>query len=360
MTGRERLNAVLRGEAKDRLPWTTLVDGATLSLLPPGLGIGNCIDFCRHIGCDVFLLNGWSTAFEFRSPELRWGPETRVRTSRQGEEQTVNWETPRGRLTAVLRRGHPCKYPVDSPEALRVYREMWEAAAYVAHDDAETFRAVDALVGTSGIVTRFWGPSTIPRLLEIDMGVENFYALYCDHPEEMDGLINLMHARELPAFGHLAAGPCSSVTLIENTSTSYISPEVYAKYNMPHQRDFVAAVHGAGKAALLHMCGHVRALLELIRETGCDGIHALTPPATGNTPWELALDVLGEDLVILGCLDPATWIAGDIRGIPAALDRLITPRLREANFVLHPFADGIPVPLERFQAVARWVERSQP
>ncbi len=34
--------------------------------------------------------------------------------------------------------------------------------------------------------------------------------------------------------------------------------------------------------------------------------------------------------------------------IPAALDALITPRLREANFVLNPMADGIAVDLDHY------------
>jgi hypothetical protein len=56
MTGRERLNAVLRKQVKDRLPWTTLVDNATLALLPEGLRGNGGIDFYKHLGCDIFLL----------------------------------------------------------------------------------------------------------------------------------------------------------------------------------------------------------------------------------------------------------------------------------------------------------------
>ena len=236
---------------------------------------------------------------------------------------------------------------------------MWEGARYVAHDDAPVLAALDGLLGDDGVVTRFWGPSTIPRLLENDMGAEQFYYLLADEPHEMTALIDLMHAREMDAFRILADGPCASVTLCENTSTYYIGPEVYRRFNMPHVRDFVATVHAAGKIALVHMCGHVLDLLPDILQTGLDGIHALTPPPTGNTPWETALDALGEDQVIFGALDPTIFCLGPVEEIAPALDRLYTPRLRRANFCLIAFADGIPVPLERFLAVQAWMEKNQ-
>lgn len=356
MTGRERLNAVLRKQAKDRLPWTTLVDNATLSLLPDELCGNGGIDFYKHLGCDIFLLNGWNTPYGFKSPRHHWHDDVEVTKRQEDGRRIVELKTPRGVLTSITQGGHPVKYPVDSIEAVYIYREMWEGASFAPHNDEDTLAALDGLIGENGVVTRFWGPSTIPRLLEQDMGAENFYYMLADHPDEVDALIRTIHEREIDAFRILAAGPWDSVTLVENTSTHYISPDVYRRYNMPHQLEFVDMIKSQGKAAILHMCGHVYALLDLIKETHCDGIHALTPPPTGNTPWESALDFLGDDLIIFGCLDPSIFVLGPIEGIAAALDRLITPRLRESNFVLSPMADGIAVSPSRFQAVADWVD----
>ena len=361
MAGRERLSSLLRKKPTDRLSWTPLMDRQTLSRLPGRLKDITMPEFCRHLGADVFYLNGWDSPQTFRSPEFRWPPDVKQTWTRDAKDPDLTvtrWETPRGVLTGVTRRGHPVKYPVDSLDAIRLYRSMWEGVTFAEHDDTQALQAMNRLVGADGVVTRFWGPSAIPRLLELDMGTENFYLLFCDHPGDMDGLIRTMHERERQAFALLASGPWESATLCENTSTFYISPDIYETYNMPHQRDFVAAMHQAGKPALLHMCGHVRALLELIKETGCDGIHALTPPPTGDTLWETALDVIGEDLVILGCLDPTIWISGPLGEIGPALDRILTPRLRAANLVLAPFADGIPVPLERFEAIRDWMQRA--
>ncbi len=358
MTGRERLNAVMHRRPVDRPAWTTLVDAHTLNALPEPWRGSDPLAFYRRIGCDILLLNGWGLPHAFRSPEFRWGPEVRSVERAEDGNYCYEWHTPRGVLTGICHaNGHPLKYPVDSIAAARIYRAMWENARYAEADDRPAFEALDRLLGGDGIVTRFWGPSTVPRLLETDMGTMNFYYLLHDHPEEMTELIALMHARELAAFDCLGRGPCEVVILCENTSTYYISPDVYRRFNGPHVKDFVEAMHAAGKIALIHMCGHVRDLLPDIKQTGLDGIHALTPPPTGNTPWETALDVLGEDLIIIGALDPTIFILAPLEQIDRALDACYTPRLRRANFVLGPFADGIPVPLERFLAVGRWMAK---
>ncbi len=357
MTGRERLRAILRKQPKDRLAWTTLVDNNTLALLPEHLRGNGGIDFYRFLGCDIFLLNGWNTPHDLRSPVHQWPESVAVSYEQEGARVTTRWRTPHGELTGITQNGHPIKYPVDSIDAVRIYTAMWEGVTFHPYHDHPALAALDELIGEYGVVTRFWGPSTIPRLLEQDMGTQHFYYLLADHPGDMRALVRTMHERELEAFKLLAEGPWESVTLVENTSTFYISPAVYREFNMPHQRDFVETVKATGKTALLHMCGHVHRILDLIRQTGCDGIHALTPPPTGDTPWEDALDVLGDDTIIFGALDPTIFVAGDVEEIAPSLNRLITPRLREANFVLCPFADGIPVPMEQFLAVREWVGR---
>ena len=358
MTGRERMNALLHKQSVDRLSWTTLVDHNTLNLLPEGLRGNGGIDFYKFLGCDILLLNGWGTPHHFRGPERRCPEGVTEEWTTEGDVATRELRTPGGALTSVYRRGHPVKYPVDSLETLHLYRELWEGTHFVGHDDRPALAAIDDLIGDAGVVTRFWGPSTIPLLLETEMGSEQFYYFLADEQEEMEALIDLIHQRELEAFGILAQGPCDSITLCENTSTYYIGPDVYRQYNMPHVRDFVEIAHAAGKTALIHMCGHVHDILDDYKETGADGIHALTPPPVGNTEWEYALDVLGEDHIIIGIFDPSIFCMSPVEEIAPTLDRIYTDRLRRANFCLWLGADGLAIPLERFLAVKQWMERA--
>ena len=84
----------------------------------------------------------------------------------------------------------------------------------------------------------------------------------------------------------------------------------------------------------------------------------MTPPPIGDTPWEVGLDILGEDAVIMGSLsmclaNPRLPSPIDIRD---RLDALVTDRLRGANLVLIAGADGTPLPPEPFYAVRDWIE----
>ena len=136
MTGRERLTAIMHRQPADRLAWTTLVDGNTLNILPEPLRGQDALAFYRQIGCDLFLLNGWGSPHDFKSPEFRWGEEVQSVTRQEDGNQVYEWRTARGALTGVYHaNGHPLKYPVDSIEAVRIYREMWENAQFVEADD---------------------------------------------------------------------------------------------------------------------------------------------------------------------------------------------------------------------------------
>jgi hypothetical protein len=352
-SGRERLKRLLHKRATGEVSWSALVCKASLDALPSGLRGMTALDFYRHIGCDILHLHFQNSCCTLVMPG--------VEESASWDEQGVRARTirsPRGALTARWGRGgHPIEYPVKTLEDIRLYRGLWESARYESKDDAaRTLADVEGRIEEDGVAALFPGPSAIPHLLEEAMGVEAFYYAMCDHPEEMAGLVRTIQEKDHERFELIAELPCDVAILCENTSTRYISPAVYEQFNLPSQRDFVEVMHAAGKVAILHMCGHVRGLLPLIRQTGTDGIHALTPPPLGDCPWEEALDELGEDCVILAALPVSEWLQPPLGEVKARLDRLIAPRLVKANFLPIAFADGIAVPAERFLAIRDWAE----
>lgn len=72
--------------------------------------------------------------------------------------------------------------------------------------------------------------------------------------------------------------------------------------------------------------------LHQIKDTGLDGIHALTAPPIDDTPAELALDVISEDFIINAEIPGSVFLSAPVEGIASALDELYTPRRGRANY----------------------------
>jgi hypothetical protein len=362
MNGRDRILRKLAGKSTDRAPWVTIADDLTRSTMPKEIRELGLLDFYRTIGCDILQFGnyGLPEGIGAKYPYRRIVP-AEVHESVDGDGLvTRRLRSDWGELVSTFRKGHPIRYPVQNVEDLKLLQRIWRDSSYVLDEEgaAASFRDVEAAIGGDGIFVPTLDPSPVQSLMEFDMGTESFCYLLEDHPREMEDLIETMHAVRMQEYRIVASAmPFDVVIPVENTSSFYISPSIYRRFSMRHMRDFVDTMHAQGKLAVLHMCGHLYHLLDEIRETGLDGIHALTPPRLGDVDYEHALDRLGNDLIIIGCLDASIFQnpAAGRTEIEALLRRIYTPRLRKSRFILWPAADGIPTDLERFLWVRDWI-----
>lgn len=360
MTGKERLTNLLENRPVDRPAWTTLVDDHTRSVMPPEWRAMPVLDFYRAIGCDFASFGNYGLPPELCVPEpcRRICPQAEETTQTKGNTTTTCTRTPWGELRAEWVDGRATRHRVQTLEDLRVLKAVWQNSRYEETPEAVVERQHDRVVaalGDDGVYVYAFTPSPVQDLLEFEMGIENFYALWAEHPEEVGELLDVMHARRREEFE--IAGrrlPCRAVMLVENTSTTLISPALYERFSLPQLRDYGDILHRHGKRMILHMCGHIRALLPLIRRTGADGVNATTPPSVGNTRYEEVLDAMGENTLIWGgILDPTVFQASSVtrEQLIRVLEEIFTPRLRRARFLLWLAADGLPTPVERFLAV---------
>ena len=363
MTGRERLLSILSRRPPDRVAWTTLVDDTTRSAMPARVREMPVLDFYRHIGCDILQFGNYGLPRDLCVPSparLVTPPiETEWRTEADGLAVRTQ-KTPWGTLVATFRNGHPIKHPVESLAELRTLKSLWAESHYDEADGSEAaYARADAAIGDQGLYIPTLDPSPVQQLIEMDMGMASFYYLLQDHRDEVEELLAAMHACRMQEYEIVARRSSAPALMpVENTSTTLISPALYRRHSLPQIRDFCRICHRHGKKAILHMCGLLKGLLPELAETGLDGINALTPPPVGDLPFEAALDALGDGLIILGgILDPAVFQKPHVtrNELWHALDRLFSPRLRKAPFLLWLGADGLPTPLDRFLAVRDWV-----
>lgn len=361
MTGRERMTCIVNRRPADRLSWTTLVDSNTISLLPTSRRDMSPLDFCRLIGCDVMQFGNWGLPPD-ACAQMPFRTTQPVETQSHSDPDGTHVVTSRSRCGTLTwaSRGHPVRYAVKTPDDLRTYTDIWHRTQVAEVPDvAESFHRAEAALGDDGIYLLTTSPSPVQQLIEFDMGLENFYYLLHDCPVEMEDLLNVMHSVRMREYELIARhAPVDVICPVENTSSTLTSPAVYERYSLPQIRDLVNIMHAAGKKVILHMCGLLRDLLPVIKQTGLDGINAATPPEVGDTPYEHVLDVMGEDFLLFGAVmsEGVFQTPGVTRDeIWRELDRIYTPRIRRANLVLWLGADGLPTPLDRFLAVRDWM-----
>jgi len=253
--------------------------------------------------------------------------------------------------------GHSIVEPLlKTPDCFKVWLDHYENRSFSV--DCDKFFETEKIIGEDGITATFGVNTPVQSLVQTLMGVDNFAYALCDYPAEVDELITNMHRKNIGMYKLIASkSPTKYVILVENTSTTMISPEIYRKYSMGHVKDFVDIMHENGKVAIIHMCGLIKDLLPLIKNTGLDVIDCLTPPPTGNVNFDDAYRIIGDHLTIHGLLDPTHWLTNPAEAIRENIHKLITKEVEKKPFILCTAADGIPgLPLEKFKMIRETIK----
>jgi len=328
MTSRERLLAVIKREKPDRIPWSPLIDGYYVA------GLGRKItdmEAALEIGADVMVRKVPVLARSvFAAHELpgKTGADVPMlspsagisRTSeRLGDAICRTYRTPIGTLTekwqitdASPYIPFPVEYLIKRPEDIRVYMYLVEHEEFVPHYDA--FDRIVSELGDRGLVTTTVPHTPVQHLLLIHMGVENFYYMLQDRRDEMDAVMDLMHERNKEVLEIIMKSPARVGIEYENTGTTYVSPKIYEELEMPGIDEYADMMHGAGKILLVHMCGRLKGLAELIGKGRQDGSMDIAQPPTGD--WTLAdAKKAWPSKIIGGGLDSVTLATGTLERV---------------------------------------------
>jgi uroporphyrinogen decarboxylase len=88
----------------------------------------------------------------------------------------------------------------------------------------------------------------------------------------------------------------------------FISPRQYRQFVLPYEAEVVRRIHAAGVAVYTHTCGDIGDRLELMADTGIDGIDTLDPPPLGSVDLADAKRRVGQRLFFKGNIDPVNTL----------------------------------------------------
>jgi uroporphyrinogen decarboxylase len=87
-------------------------------------------------------------------------------------------------------------------------------------------------------------------------------------------------------------------------SNTVISPKFFREFCLPYDKIQNEALHAAGMKIVYHLCGGLMQQLDLVVETGADGLETMTPPGMGgDCDLAEAQRRVGDKLFFIGGLD---------------------------------------------------------
>lgn len=368
MTSHERLLAALRGQEVDRTPWSPFL-AYWWECQPQAMQDRGQIWFFREIGADA-LLRGFKTPFVCsdacgieKYPTFRLPFEgCEIRRTVRDDELRVEFETPVGNLSLLARTSsigntqfvteHPVKRREDYKILSYVIEHMRIEPDYdpIADEIAE--------VGADGLSVPLISPyqkTPFQALVEHFVGTEQLIYDLQDFPDEVESLLAIMSERALEAVRIAAESPAEAFISWEDSSTTNVSPALFARYIAPELDRWGQVVHDAGKIFIHHACGHVRKLLPIMARENVDAIESLSPPPTGNVEiWE-AQAVLPGHIGLVGGIEPVHFLTLEIDELHAYVEELLD-RMNPHRYILAN-SDSCPpgVTVEKFRLVTEIV-----
>lgn len=333
MNGRQRVAAAMRHEKPDRVPVMCQLALGHYFLhghhAPSDIWFDSrclaetLVDFRNRYQFDGILVNlpgrpaNWRDhiAQRERTPlgeTIRWnnGLETRV-------PNDDNPHTFTGSGGALPRADIDSVEPHD-PATYRIPGYVWNTwhapTLWDVPDDADLtrpgsyppwFTSTLALVRSAcpdvSVHAEVFSPFT--HLVEL-LGYESALMALVDSPDVCLALLDACSGIAVAQAGLLSEKGADAILISSAfAGAGFISREMYRTFVLPFERRLANAIREAGTPSYTHTCGAIGDRLDLMAETGVDGIDTLDPPPLGTVDLAKAKAEFGSRFFFKGNLD---------------------------------------------------------
>ena len=189
------------------------------------------------------------------------------------------------------------KWEVESEDELKV--AAWREENTTWEWDQLRYEKLLSELGDLGAPTMFMPRMNVQSLYIEKMGVEKGVFALLDWPDTTAAYFRALHESHDRLIDVINASPIDIINFGENVHSATLSPDLFRRYHLPECQHRCERLHAAGKFVCSHWDGDCGPLLPFARETGLDGIEAITPKPQGDVTIEQIHEALGEDMFLL-------------------------------------------------------------
>lgn len=115
----------------------------------------------------------------------------------------------------------------------------------------------------------------------------------------------------------------------------FISRNFYKSFVLPFEKELIETVHKEfGIPCYIHTCGAIGDRLDLMLETGTDGLECLDPPPLGTVDLAEAVDSIGSKVFIKGNLDSVNELTRSVAEVREIVLKRLAIGSRAKGFIL--------------------------
>lgn len=213
-------------------------------------------------------------------------------------------EAPVGKLSCILQGNtsnsgvYPRKWWITSEEDMK--KAIWIEEHTDWRWNDETYRQIYARWGNNGAPNFCFPRPSTQNLIVETMGTEEaIYAIY-DYPETVEKYFKVLdesHERLINVIN--SQNKIEIINFGDNIHGGILPPGLFKKYVLPIYQKRNELLHKSGKFTHAHWDGDVKPLLSYLKETGLDGIEALTPKPQGDVTLEEMKEAVGGNMILL-------------------------------------------------------------
>ena len=339
MNSRERVNTAMRGEQPDRAPvWCLLsLEHIIRNAFPDGT-LPETVEELVAAECRL------SQRYHFDGVVL-YRPG-----ARRGERvdrfiQDALHDVPHGTAEHRIAEVDPESWP---REPLEVEPENF----YSSHLARE-------ILGDSYHIGG-WTPDGYSSAVQWFPDLQEAMIAMAQAPERFAALVDYFDVISIAwAQAQIRQGKLESVQISSPyAGATFISPTMYRRFVLPSVRKLAQACRAQGGFSYLHTCGFIGDRLEMMAESGVDGIECMDPPPLGDLQLADAKARVGRQLFLKGNIDSVNVL---LQGDDALVDRVIIETLKAGKpaggYILSTACSVAPeVRPERVQRMAELAE----